>query len=336
MDTSPRKKIPGTDGFYASQDGYVYGPKGNRLSVTVNRYGYQTVYIKPSGYVGRGRVGYLVNRLVALAWCPYEGDPHDLVVNHIDGNRLNNAVSNLEWVTSAVNNLHASLIRKVVERPTIYMVDEEDTYSYIDNLWAAVDVLGLPLNVVWGMVRDGTPVNGKRLYPITTKTVLPKQLVKPNITRWDKNGDIPKVAVKIKDLVSGAVCEYESMGAAARFHRVSASHIYQMISTPEKVRIFQKEFMVVHGDSEFPEIDPKRLNASIHSSGIETWGWNSRTSVLLIATSASKFLKLAELDKNPATKLLKARGYGNVGEWYFAYEDKCQYVFDAIRNSSSA
>jgi len=44
---------------------------------------------------------FLVSRLVAMAWC--SGYSPDLTVNHKDGNPLNNAADNLEWVTRAQN-----------------------------------------------------------------------------------------------------------------------------------------------------------------------------------------------------------------------------------------
>ena len=49
-----------------------------------------------------------VHRLVALTWLPLSTDPEKTEVKHIDGNKQNNHVSNLEWVTKTENILHAN------------------------------------------------------------------------------------------------------------------------------------------------------------------------------------------------------------------------------------
>ena len=75
-------------------------PKTMKQSISAN--GYKVV-----GLVGDNNVRKLmsVHRLVGLHFI--SNDENYLVINHKDGNKTNNCVSNLEWCTSEHNNKHA-------------------------------------------------------------------------------------------------------------------------------------------------------------------------------------------------------------------------------------
>jgi hypothetical protein len=62
--------------------------------------GYLTIQLKANGR----RTKYTVHRLIGRAFI--EGYAPDLSINHIDGNKLNNSLGNLEWVTLARNTQH--------------------------------------------------------------------------------------------------------------------------------------------------------------------------------------------------------------------------------------
>ena len=65
----------------------------------------KTGYSKVSTWLGTKTVTLIIHREVAKAFIP---NPNKLPqVNHIDGNKLNNHVDNLEWVTESENVKHA-------------------------------------------------------------------------------------------------------------------------------------------------------------------------------------------------------------------------------------
>jgi hypothetical protein len=74
--------------------------KGKLLALVKTKTGYHEVYSMKNGV----RVHHLVHRLIGMAYV--EGYSKELTINHIDGNKLNNHPSNLEWVSVAKNTQH--------------------------------------------------------------------------------------------------------------------------------------------------------------------------------------------------------------------------------------
>ena len=65
-------------------------------------------YLRVGLFRNGKRKWYKVHRLVAQAFI--ENPEHKPQVNHIDGNKKNNSITNLEWVTDEENKLHRNLI----------------------------------------------------------------------------------------------------------------------------------------------------------------------------------------------------------------------------------
>lgn len=89
------REIPGFELYWASTDGRIMSVYTRRVLQPRGKWnGYQ--------YVNFGTRGeHSVHHLVALTWLGIP--PAGYEINHRDGNRINNSLSNLEYVTRARN-----------------------------------------------------------------------------------------------------------------------------------------------------------------------------------------------------------------------------------------
>lgn len=94
------KQIPNLP-YEISSLGKIRNLQGKILKTYIQNSGYEQIKINYQGL----HIHKSIHRLVAEAFIPNPLNKE--YVNHIDGNKLNNAVDNLEWCTNSENILHA-------------------------------------------------------------------------------------------------------------------------------------------------------------------------------------------------------------------------------------
>jgi len=91
--------------FKVSNDGKIYSKRTNKLLVLgLSKKGYPVLSTRIGGRKGKA-LCLKVHRLVAEAFI--ENTDNKRFINHIDGNKENNVVTNLEWCTPKENSEHA-------------------------------------------------------------------------------------------------------------------------------------------------------------------------------------------------------------------------------------
>lgn len=121
--------IPGYENYSASFDGRIFSwQKGFpiEMSLTKSGTGYMNVALYPTerikGKKGGNNRG--VHNYVAEAWLENPGDRKQ--INHIDFNKENNCVSNLEWSSPKEDKAHAIKNKKGLKGRPVYQLDKKD------------------------------------------------------------------------------------------------------------------------------------------------------------------------------------------------------------------
>lgn len=101
IDGEVYSNVLGFEGYWINKKGEMIGRKGKKIyHRIIDKKGYEKIILKSKQKTKMLRI----HRLVALAFIPNpENKPQ---VNHIDCNKLNNSVENLEWVTNQENHNH--------------------------------------------------------------------------------------------------------------------------------------------------------------------------------------------------------------------------------------
>lgn len=142
--TEEWRDIKGYEGLYQVSN------KGRVRSIPRNSTVKNIRIIRPAkfahGYLGVGlnkngkRASRTVHRLVAETFMPI--DNKKLQVNHIDGDRTNNSLENLEWVTPSYNSWHRNNVLGV-KAPNVIPVECIETGEKYESFKDAHDKTGV-------------------------------------------------------------------------------------------------------------------------------------------------------------------------------------------------
>ncbi len=100
-EASNQGRVRSLDRIVSRSDGAKQPWRGRVLKGTLDPWGYPCVTLHRSGKSYTRRV----HRVIAATWFGPRGE--DIQINHIDGDKANNAIRNLEYVTQSENVQHA-------------------------------------------------------------------------------------------------------------------------------------------------------------------------------------------------------------------------------------
>lgn len=173
------KRIDKYPDYFATKNGLIFSSKTNKfLKFSYDKQGYARVGI----YIGNYKNKTIkVHRLIAETFINNTENKGD--VNHIDGNKSNNNVSNLEWCTRSENIKHAfsiglsvisegqkkrfSLMSKSqvgIKNPSARKIINIETGEVFDTIKEVVEKIGIKRTTFQAMLNGQNPNKTKFIY----------------------------------------------------------------------------------------------------------------------------------------------------------------------------
>ncbi len=143
-------EIPGYN-YMVSDIGRIWSNKRNQYKKPIIVDGYYSILF--------GVKSFRVHRLVAQAFCHNTNPEKYTIVNHKDGNKINNNAKNLEWTDHSTNSKHAMKLRPqkyISIRGEVLQIKEGNIISTFKSARDAMRVTGLDSSSIYSVL------NGKK------------------------------------------------------------------------------------------------------------------------------------------------------------------------------
>jgi len=216
---------------------YTNRVNGNIVITTgsLTAYGYKKFQVKNKN----GKKSYPVHRLVAEMFIPNEDNK--LLVNHIDGNKSNNKVSNLLWSTHSENTQHAYDTNLHGGKKEIYQLnDKNEIIKKWDSIKDATEFLKLgPTRINSCLLKNGKTSRTAGgyfwqyvdSYDENIKTITQREYKKIKIKQLDKK---TKKVIKLWDSIMDAAQYLCEINNKPDMIKIMSSNIYQCVIKTRK------------------------------------------------------------------------------------------------------
>jgi len=188
------KEIKGYEHYLVSDNGEVYSLKSNKiLKPDIDKDGYEIYRISNEE---NKRKAFKGHRLVGLTFID---NPNNLpIVNHIDGNKRNNHLSNLEWCTNEYNIQHAvktGLMTPYTRGVEIYDIFKKCVVSRFNSYDDLANITGLSkLSLIDIVHREKLLYEGFKIVRINTEFTDDDKLLNKKFINRTINGRFKPLA----------------------------------------------------------------------------------------------------------------------------------------------
>ena len=192
-----------------------------------------------------------VHRLLALTFLRHPIITDGFVINHIDGNPLNNSLSNIEWCTYTRNITHArdAKLRDDYKPIVVMNIETRKTTKY-QSLLQFCREYDLDDSSPWDRLRHNRPI-----YPYHGFYIKYQDDLRP----WPKKGELVDLPVgptpaQCKNVRTGEVLEFETIADLAKHFGKDVTTLKYQLDKPAPTLYFGT-FVRRKSDKPWPVLD---------------------------------------------------------------------------------
>lgn len=126
--------------YKVTSEGLIINSKGNQICRFIDNTGYYQVELSKMGKKYKRRVHQLITQTI------FGQPPKGYIVNHKDGNKLNNRIENLEYITYSQNTQHAYDNGLIPRKRRTEIISINKKSGYIQE-WQSIRSCAKELNI---------------------------------------------------------------------------------------------------------------------------------------------------------------------------------------------